>query len=101
MDGVFAQKTKDIHAQERDAYNQKVWMQEARHADKVRGLNKELDLAEQEAQRLRGERNSAREEAGALQEERNLVLVDLERVHKERDDTLQQIEPLLKQVEEM
>ena len=51
--------------------------------------------------RLRGERNSAREETGALQEEHNLVLVDLERVRKERDDTLRQIEPLLKQVEEL
>ena len=29
------------------------------------------------------------------------MLVDLERVRKERDDTLRQIEPLLKQVEEL
>ena len=48
---------------------------------------KELDLADQEAQRLHGERNSARVEAGALREERNLVLAELEQVRKERDDT--------------
>ena len=101
MDKEFAQKAKDIHAQERDTYNQKIRAQEARHADKVRGLKKELDLAKQEAQRLRGERNSAREEAGALKDEHNLVLADLEWVRKERDDMLQQIEPLLKQVEEL
>ena len=93
MDEEFAQKAKDFHAQERDAYNQKIRAQESRHADKVRGLKKELDLAKHEAQWLRGERNSAREKTGALQEERNLVLVDLERVRKERDDTLRQIDP--------
>ena len=70
MEEEFAQKAKDIHAQERDAYNQKIRAQEARHAHKVRGLKKELDLAKQEAQRLRGERNSAREEADDLREER-------------------------------
>ena len=33
--------------------------------------------------------------------ERNLALTEMERVCKERDDTLQQIEPLLKQVDEL
>ena len=36
-----------------------------------------------------------------MREERNLALKELERVRKERDDTLQQVEPLLKQVEEL
>ena len=36
-----------------------------------------------------------------MREERNLALTETERVCKERDDTLRQIEPLLKQVEEL
>ena len=45
LDEGFAQKAKDFHAQQRDAYNQKIRTQEESHADKVRGLKKELDLA--------------------------------------------------------
>ena len=45
LEEEFVQKAKDIRAQEREAYAAKITVQEARHADKVRYLNKGLAFA--------------------------------------------------------
>ena len=78
LEAEFSQKAKDIRAQERGTFTEKLKVLEARQADKVHGLKKELDFSKQEAQRLREECNSAREEADAAREERGSALAELE-----------------------